>query len=34
MQAVEFAILNGIQEYLRSGVMDVLMPLVSRVNDH
>jgi hypothetical protein len=27
MQAVEFAILNGIQEYLRSGVMDVLMPL-------
>ena len=34
MQAVEFAVLNGIQEYLRSGVMDVLMPLVSRVNDH
>ena len=34
MQAMEFAILNGIQEYLRSGAMDVLMPLVSRVNDH
>ena len=34
MQAMEFAILNGIQEYLRNGVMDILMPLVSLVNDH
>ena len=34
MQAIEFAVLDWIQENLRCGFLDMLMPAVSRLSDH
>lgn len=34
MQAMELGILNWIQTHLRCGLLDALMPAVSRICDH
>ena len=34
MQTLELLILDWIQEHMRCGVLDILMPAVSRLSDH